>query len=1109
MSLQFIIGSSGIGKTHYACEYIIRESLENPQCLYYIIVPEQFTMQTQKNVVEMHPGKGILNIDVLSFERLAYRIFEEVGGAQEVLLDDTGKSMVLQKLVQQHKKNLPYLGSQMNKPGYLDEVKSLISEFMQYDIHEDDLENMLGKAGQESLLHMKMQDVGILYQAFLQYLEGHYMTGEGVMDALKKAVPFSSKLRNAVLLLDGFTGFTPVQMNVIQELLAVCSKVLVTVTLDAGENPLQKGKPHQLFYMSRKMIHTLSGLTSDLDEPVLLREKEKGRFQSAPALGFLEQHLFRYKRASYGKEQDEIRIFAAESPIKEMEETARRIRRMVREEGLKYGEIAVITGNLEAYKSISAQVFEEAQIPFFLDEKHTILMNPFVEYIRSALEMAAKDFSYESVFRYLRCEMSAITREQADMLENYVLALGIRGYKKWSEKWIRVYRTMREEDIAVLNESREKFVNEVEALAKEFTSGKKKVCEYCYSLYQFITDCEIQKKLKEQELLFREKGEKALEKEYAQIYGIVMELLDRMVEILGEEEITRTEFVQLLETGFAKSKVALIPPSMDQVLIGDMERTRLKEIKALFFVGVNEGNIPKNTDSGGMLTQMDREFFAEEGMELAPGPKELMNTQRFYLYLNLTKPSRYLSLSYCFSNGKGEPLSPAYLIHSIQGLYPGLDIKNASDEEFSLNSMELPATSLECFLKGLTEGALGKGEPLYSELYSWYLRNPQYGTIAKKLVEASRTRKPVDLISESVAKVLYGEVSPYSATRLERYSACAFAHFLQYGLKLTERAEYEFRAMDMGNIMHKVLEQLIREVNREKLSLAELSDEKRDALADLLVDKVSADYGNTILKSSARNEYMIQRTKRMVRRTVWAIQEQLKAGEFEPEGVEVVFQGGRIDRVDTMETDDGKLYVRVIDYKTGNTSFDLVSLYHGLQLQLMVYMDGALTVEKNKHKDKEVIPAGVFYYNIKDPMIQEKIDADVDTVRQKVLKELKMNGLVQADRELVEKMDSSYVSLPVSFNKDGSFRRNSSVATREQFDILNRYVKTKISHIRKAILSGDAQVSPYMLGKKNACTYCPYSGVCGFDMEIPGYEFRRLKSFSDEELWSAFGKEVE
>ena len=256
MSLQFIIGSSGAGKSYFAYKRIIQESLQHPEKNYYVIVPEQFTMQTQKTLVEMHPGKGILNIDVLSFQRLAYRVFEEVGGAREVLLDDTGKSLVLQKLVQQHKKELPYLGSQMNKPGYLDEVKSLISEFMQYDIRQEELSDMLEKTGEDSLLQMKMNDVSVLYQAFTDYLEGHYMTGEGVMDALKKAIPFSRKLKNSVLLLDGFTGFTPVQMNVIRELLAVCDQVLVTVTMDVKENPLQMGKPHQLFYMSRKRIHT-------------------------------------------------------------------------------------------------------------------------------------------------------------------------------------------------------------------------------------------------------------------------------------------------------------------------------------------------------------------------------------------------------------------------------------------------------------------------------------------------------------------------------------------------------------------------------------------------------------------------------------------------------------------------------------------------------------------------------------------------------------------------------------------------------------------------------------------------------------------------------------
>ena len=273
------------------------------------------------------------------------------------------------------------------------------------------------------------------------------------------------------------------------------------------------------------------------------------------------------------------------------------------------------------------------------------------------------------------------------------------------------------------------------------------------------------------------------------------------------------------------------------------------------------------------------------------------------------------------------------------------------------------------------------------------------------------------------------------------------------------------------------------------------------------MDAVTADYGNTILKSNARNAYMIERTRRILHRTVWALQEQLKEGEFEPEGFEVSFGGGRIDRVDILE-EDGKVFVRVIDYKTGNTSFDLVSLYHGLQLQLMVYLDSAMQVEQKKYPNQEIIPAGIFYYNVKDPMIQEKIQADLDAVSEKLLKELKMNGLVQADHDLVTKMDRSLSSLPVAFNKDGSFRKSSSVATREQFDILNRYVKGKIAAIQEAILSGEAEVSPYELGKRNACTYCPYSTVCGFDNKLPGYEFRRLKTFSDEELWEAFAKEV-
>ena len=438
-----------------------------------------------------------------------------------------------------------------------------------------------------------------------------------------------------------------------------------------------------------------------------------------------------------------------------------------------------------------------------------------------------------------------------------------------------------------------------------------------------------------------------------------------------------------------------------------------------------------------------------------------------------------------------------------------MEIRQCGEVQDSMELLELPGISLDYLLKGLA-GEEYRDDAVFQELYSWYLQSPEYRTLVKRLTEVSFSERPSDMIGKTVAGILYGEVSPYSATRLERFAACAFAHFLQYGLKVTERAEYEFRAMDMGNVMHMALEKFAAEVRKEGLDWADLTEEERNRIIDDCLDQVSADYGNTVLKSSARNEYMIERTRRIFRRTVWALQEQLKHGEFRPEGFEVKFEGGRIDRVDIMEEPEkNRVYVKVIDYKTGNTSFDMLALYHGLQLQLMIYLDGALRVEQKKYPDKEIIPAGVFYYNIKDPMIQEKIDADVEAVSAGLMKELKMNGLVQADPELVYRMDSSLGSIPVAFNKDGSFRKNSSVADRTQFAVLGRYVRTKIEKIRSSILEGDAEVSPYELGKKNACTYCPYMTVCGFDRRLSGYEFRRLKNFSDEELWKVFDREAE
>ena len=1108
MSLQFIIGNSGAGKSYIAYQNIIREAVDHPEKMYYVIVPEQFTMQTQKTLVEMHPQKGILNIDVLSFERLAYRIFEEVGGDTRKVLEETGKNMVLQKLVQVNQKKLIYLKNQMKKPGYLDEVKSLISEFMQYEIHEEEMDKMLADAEDKPLLQMKLRDVAILYQAFREYLSDHFMTAEEVLEVLAREIPFSQKLKGSVIVLDGYTGFTPIQHTVIRELLKVCERMSVTVTMDVREKLSGRGKPHELFYMSHRMIRSLAEFTKDMDDPIWVKPGADSRFAERPALAFLEQNLFRYHRKTYEVEQNEVQIFSAGNPQKELEETARRICRLVREKEYRYGQIAVITGNLEEYGSIARYVFDDAGIPFFVDEKHSVLMNPFVEYLRAALEMVVQGFSYESVFRYLRCGMSDISRHETDLLENYVIALGIRGFQKWKEKWVRIYRDMDPASVMEINQIREQFAEEVGDFAEGFSGRKKTIKEYSKCLYEFIVKSHVQEKLKQQELIFKNQGDRAMEKEYAQIYGIVMELLDKMVSILGEETVSPEEFRQLFETGMAQAKVALIPPGIDQVLIGDMERTRLKDVRTLFFVGVNEGCIPKNTESGGILTEMDRDFLDSQGIELAPGPKELMNMQRFYLYLNLTKPCESLCLSYSQSTGKGEAAGPAFLIRTIQMLFPNIRTERAEEPDNQLNLLETPNTSVDYLLENLTDEEKRNNNPLFAELYSWYLNSPKYRTMTERLRDAAFLCKPTDQISKSVAKALYGEVSPNGATRLERFSACAFAHFLKYGLEITERAEYEFRAMDMGNIIHQALEDFAAELNHRRLKWSDLADRERDEIADACLDKVAADYGNTILQSSARNHYMIERTRRILRRTVWALQEQLKNGQFQPEGFEVSIGGGRIDRLDVMKEDD-KVYVKIIDYKTGNTSFDLVSIYYGLQMQLVVYMDAAIQAEKKKHEGCEVRPAGIFYYNVKDPMLQKELEDDLDELNPEIFKKLKMNGLVTKDDHVIECLDKTTVSLPLSYTTKGTLRKGASVADETQFALLDEYVKKKITDIRESIMSGNAEVAPYEMGNRNACTYCPYQGTCGFDRKIPGYEFRRLKQFADEEIWKAFAEEVE
>lgn len=1104
MPLKFVFGPSGSGKSSYLYQHVIQESMKYPERNYIVLVPEQFTMQTQKDLVMMHERKGIMNIDVLSFARLAYRVFEETGGGGLPVLDDEGKNLILRKIAGDYESELKMLGGHMKKQGYISEVKSVISEFTQYDIGEDEIERVMESAGESSRLYYKLADIRLLYRGFTDYLREKYITKEELLDVLSREVEKSERLKNSTVVLDGFTGFTPVQDRLLGELMRHCREVIVTVTMDRRENPYVYEHPYQLLALSKQMVTSLLQIAKQnkipVEEPVELYDHVPWRFKEQEALAFLEKHLFRYGAGAYEKEQEQVKLHLAKNPREEAYAVAEQVRRMMREDGYRLRDIGVVVSDMDVYADHLKQAFIKYDIPFFMDHKRSILLNSFVEYIRSVLHMAEQSFSYESVFRFLRTNLAGFTYEEIDELENYVIGLGIKGYKHWQEKWTRKLKGMAQEDLDKMNHYRRQLVEKVDGLIYVLRQRRKTVADITRAIYEFMVQENLQVRLAEQEELFKAKGELALAREYAQIYRIVIELFDKFVELLGDEEVSLSEYCKLLDAGLEEARVGVIPPEVDQVVIGDMQRTRLKDIKALLFAGANDVYLPGALLRTGLLSELDREKFAREKLTLSAGGKEKAYVQKFYLYLNLTKPSEKLNIYYSKVSADGKSVRPSYLIQELQKLFPKLKVR---DEERYLKEQEL--TENIGFDRMIREFVQKRHETdgAWCELYSWYKKNPKWQEKVERFLEAGYYRKPLDALTEEAAKRLYGEEFETSITRMERFAVCAFSHFLTYGLGLREREEYDFQAADLGNVCHRALERFSYKVERETGDWLKLTEEQRNQYVEESVEEAIADYGNSILYSSSRNAYLIVRMKRMLEKTVWALTKQLAAGDFKPSAYEMRFANGKIDRVDTCEDGDC-IYVKVIDYKTGSKSFDVTALYHGLQLQLMIYMDAALQLEQKKHPEKEILPAGVFYYRIQDPLIDRPKEGEE---QESILKELKPDGMISLEKEVLEHLDHCMVGessvIPVKYNKNGSLSKSSKAASAQDFYLMMKYAVNKVEEIRQKILSGDVKVNPYRRGTETSCDYCSYRQICGFDTKMEGYRYREIDVMSVDKVIQA------
>ncbi len=1200
MSLTLVPGASGSGKSHMLFERVLREAQEHPDRRYIVLVPEQNTLTTQKELTAMSERGGILNIDVLSFTRLAYRVFEQTGVAHRQILSETGKVLLLRLIAAREGKKIPLLGGVLDRPGVLGEMKSILSEMDQYGIDTQKLRELgdtLQQEGSHPALVRKLSELSLLQEAFERYQSDHFITGEKLPRVLCEKAPLDETLKGAEFIVDGFTGFTPAQLQVITTLLGIVEKMTVSVTIDpeemmyAGRFSLEavmaaEPSDHDLFALSLRTVRALVQCADEAQVPVGILPVDPslpGRHKKGSELDWLEGHLLRpgalgrqpYPGASAQPSQPDTsgqqirsdvsaqppqpadhQIFFRQcaDPCDEAISAAVTISELAKQ-GVRYREIAIVCGSLKDYAEYLRRVLTQYEIPHYIDRSSTVIMNPAFEFVRCAIGVAEKNFSYESVMALLRTGLAMDPESgEIDKLENYILAAGIRGHKAWADPFVRKTRGQNETLRDSADNIRDSFMLRFEPFEEVMKKSKASFREYAEAVWKLLLSFDVPEKLAKWSEKAQTDGRQERAQEYGAVLKVISDVLDEAAALIGEEQVTRTQFAEILRAGFSEAKIGILPRGIDQVQVGDLERSRLENIRVVLFLGFNDGFVPSRKSAGGVLTDFEREYLRQRKVRLAPTAREEANIQQFYLYRTLTRPSEALYLSWSNALRNGEELRPSFILRCIRDMFPDAAWKPSASEA-PFDSVISPETGSSVLAQAMGDCLHSDAEtaeklvPKLKELMNLYRRQERLARqeentalIQERVLEGLRMvedgKEP--LLDEETALELYGTILRGSITRLEEFSQCAFRHFADYGLRLEEREEFKVQVVDIGNLLHSAMEIFSCKVREEpeNASWRTIADDRRDALArEALKEALVRLHGQELYNDTKRSEGILRRCEHIMLRSVKTVQRQVRAGSFEPAYFELAFGGedsdsvridnlpggrsmqlrGKIDRIDECN-DEGaqKLYVRIVDYKSSDHDMDLDSVIEGEQLQLLVYLDEAARLEKQKYPDKEIVCAGVFYFSFQDPLVEVSPEMPEPEREDQVIKKMCMNGLVNSDLDAAIKLDKALdyqgtsIIVPAKRNKPpAGLSVTKSTVSPAQIDLLRSYAKDRMRKIAGAILSGQIAPSPSRKDSKtNACTWCPYKDVCRFDPHTKGSAFREREKRSDQEKWEIIKEAV-
>lgn len=1116
MALYLHIGPSGSGKSTGLYKMVTTEAAKNFERNFLFIVPEQFTLQTQRDMIEASPTGGIMNIDVLSFPRLAHRVFGELGIEPPVMLEDTGKTMIVKKVALDKADQLGIYAGKVHRQGFIAEMKSVIAEFYQYGIGPDELNKMQELATDRPGLKGKLKDISVIYDGFREFINGRFIMNEELLELFIEKAPLAPVLKNACVVFDGFTGFTVMQLRCIECLMNIGCDVHVALTIDLSYAD-RLPNSEDLFFLSETTMQKLERIAGHAGadvKRVVYDAKVPYRFVNNPALAALERGVFRHKPCA-AADSTGVYPVSCESPASEIRFAICEIRRLVAEEGYHFSDIGVIVGDLETYRRVADREFTKAGLPFFMDLKKNIVGTAPVELIKGVLEIAQTDFTYESVFRFLKTGLAGIDGDKIAKLENFCLARAIRGRGMWKKTWTGGYRTRYAIDLDEINSTRAQVFELLDAPTKELKRTDITVSERIAVIKGILEACSVRTSLENEAEKYKQSDDydlrlRALES--GQLYEVIEKVFERISMLLKDDCVDLQEFTEILNTGFTEAKLALIPQGGDGVVVGDTERTRLNGIRALFILGANDGMLSKPASDAGLLSDSDRSIFEENDIELSPTGRASVYLSEFYMYLNLTKPSDRLYISHHRMTADKKPGRPSYLYAKLARLYVHFEIRSlySHSPELLIGSDGGYRTVADIMRSRRPEEISDEARELL------FIIRKNSSEEYLRLLEAAFYKRIPETITPENARKLYGNMLTGSVTMLERYAACAYSHFLRYGLKLEERPEYKIGAVEIGNIYHKALECYCSRLADDKVSWHTTDENVRKAYREKALAEAFTDY-EEILNDSRRNEYIKTRVDRILERTIEILDAQVKAGEFEPKYFEMGFRhanefmklDGKIDRMDVAEQ-NGRKILRVVDYKSGHKNFDLAQLYYGLQIQLAVYMTEGMKELQKENPDTGF--AGMYYYNIDDPLIDTDSN-DADSVNASLRKALKLQGPSLDGPEALRLHDSGiadtegnyipgYTSDVISagVTQKGALSSSTKVLSEDSFDVIGKYVERFMAENSAKILDGQVEVNPYEMNKSNACAYCPYGGVCGFTKSLSD-KYRTLGKKSEDEIW--------